>query len=202
MFGLHRTSTMPKNRQNEKFFTDLEDLIVTRLKTHYGSKQGRDELVRSTGIHDETLISELCQLGVDADSLIALRLFPLVIVAWAEERADEAERSSVMDEAKRMGIAEDSVAWLMLDSWLRRSPPGIGVDAWKRYTHELFSSLTRASKKQLIELTERQMIAVAKASGGYFGLGKISTREQRAIDQVRDAMLRELGENMSIQGDC
>lgn len=192
MFGHHRTNIMPLNKQNEKYFNDLEDMIVKRLHAQSSSDRGRMELAESTGIKDQTLIKELCQLGVTADGLIALRLFPLVLVAWAEERVDEAERVAVMAEATRMGIEEDSVAWLILDSWLRRSPPGIGVDAWRRYTHELLGSLTRASKQRLIELTHQQMIAVAKASGGHFGFGKIGKKEQLMIDQIGVSMRREI----------
>jgi len=72
----------------------------------------------------------------------------------------------------------------------------LGVDAWKRTTHEVFLTMSDAAQKRLIELTELteltelQMTEVTKASGGHFGFGKISAREKAVIHQVVESMKR------------
>lgn len=183
----------PEQRQIEtdRFFAELEHQIVNQLREEASSPQGRDELIRSTGIQDTELIDELGKLGVTADGLMALRLFPLVLVAWAEQNADASERDAVMTQAVRLGVREDSTAWVLLDQWLQKRPPGIGVDAWKRYTHEMFAEMSNVAQNRLIELTEKQMTSVAKASGGHLGFGKVSAQEKAIIHQIIESMKRQ-----------
>lgn len=188
----------PKTKNSEQrrvetdhFFAELEQQIVKQLREEASSDKGREELIRSTGIRDPELIQELGKLGVTADGLMALRLFPLVLVAWAEQNADVNEREAVMTQAVQLGVREDSTAWVLLDQWLQKSPPGIGVDAWKRYTHEMFAEMSSVAQNRLIELTENQMTSVAKASGGHFGFGKVSAEEKATIHQVIESMKRQ-----------
>ncbi|TWT93107.1 hypothetical protein [Neorhodopirellula pilleata] len=174
--------------QTEAFFHDIEDQIFSRLRNEANSPSGREELLRATGTHDTLLIDELGKLGITADGLLALRLFPLVLVAWAEADADANERESVMSHATALGIAEGTTAWILLDRWLTKRPPGLGVDAWRRYTHQMFSTMSEVARERLIDLTQKQMLEVAKASGGYLGLGKISAKENAIIHQVVESM--------------
>jgi len=190
MTATKKTSTTERKAQTEKFFQELEEQILQRLRSEASSPAGREELLRTTGIHDEHLLDELGKLGITADGLMAIRLFPLVLVAWAEENADAKERDAVMSQAVRLGIREDTTAWVLLDQWLTKRPPGLGVDAWKRYTHEMFLKMSGVAQERLIELTEKQMIEVAKASGGHLGFGKVCKKEQAMIQQVITSMQR------------
>lgn len=176
----------------QRYFSQLEGQIVQRLREEASSDAGREELIRSTGIRDPELVAELGKLGVTSDELVSLRLFPLVLVAWAEKRADEHEQETVMAEALQMGIHEGSSAWVMLDQWLRKRPPGLATDAWKRYIHEMFHDMSRVAQQRLILVTEQQMIRVAKASGGHLGFGKVSKREKAIIEETIAAMRQQI----------
>lgn len=181
-----------QNLELAHYYDELEARIVHRLHTEASSEEARGELLRSTGVDDPQLINELSKLGITADELIALRLFPLVMVAWAEDHADLDEREAIRAEAEQLGICEDSTAWMMLDTWLRKRPPGLGVDAWKRYTHGTFQKMTPKSIEHLIELTEKQMTAVAKASGGHLGFGKVSRKESTMIERLVKTMREQV----------
>lgn len=191
MTRLNNQSPEQRHIQTSHFFAELEHRIVKQLREEASSPEGREELIRSTGIQDAELIDELGKLGVTADGLMALRLFPLVLVAWAEKNADANEREAVMAQATQLGVREDTTAWVLLDQWLQKRPPGIGVDAWKRYTHEIFGEMSKAAQDRMIELTEKQMTVVAKASGGHFGFGKVSAKEKAIIHQVIESMKRQ-----------
>jgi hypothetical protein len=180
-----------KTFQLQDYFDELEKKIRHKIHVEAMTNEGRAELIRSTGVMDHELIDELVKLGIPADGLIALRLFPLVLVAWAENDVDEHERLAVMTEALKLGILEDTTAWIVLDAWLTRQPPGLGVDAWRRYTRDSFSKMSNVAADRLIELTRQQMTAVAKASGGHLGFGKVSKKEQILIDRLVEAMQRE-----------
>jgi hypothetical protein len=174
-----------------RYLDQLEAHIVKRLHAEAMSEKSRAELLRSTGVEDPQLVDELSKLGITADELVALRLFPLVMVAWAEDHADLEEREAIQAEASTLGIRGDSTAWMVLDTWLRKRPPGLGVDAWKRYTHNVISRMSPAAISRLIKLTEKQMIHVAKASGGHLGFGKVSHKERTMIDRLVATMKQQ-----------
>jgi hypothetical protein len=171
-----------KNFLEDHFFAETEKMILSRLRASANTAEERAELVRSTGINDKQLIDELAQLGITAEGVLALRLLPLVLVAWAQNHVDDDEHAAVMAEASRLGIMEDSVAGLLLDAWMRKLPPSKSVDAWKRYMHGIFEKMSPPAREKLINATHDQMTAVAKASGGHLGIGKVSKQEKRMID--------------------
>ena len=48
--------------------------------------------------------------------------------------------------------------------------------------------------KRLIKLTEKQMTAVAKASGGHLGFGKVSDKENTMISRLVKTMTEGIKE--------
>lgn len=186
-----KPETIPMNIETAHYFNQLEASIVKRLHNEAVTEQSRSELLRSTGIEDPELIDELARLGISANELIVVRFFPLVMVAWAEDHADLEERHAIQAQAQQLGIREDSTAWLLLDTWLRTPPPGIGVDAWKRYIHGVLAKMSPQGTERLISLTERQMTKVAEASGGYLGFGKVSAKERTMIDRLVKTMRQQ-----------
>ncbi len=166
------------------FFQGVDAMLLERLRQEANSVESRKALARATGLSDETLIDELVQLGVTPAGLMAIRLVPLVMVAWAEQPTDEPEREVVMREARRFGILDDSVGSVLLDYWLRKVPPREAFDAWKRYVLGCLEGMSSVARKKFSAITEKQLIAVAKASGGYLGFGKISSKERQMIDGI------------------
>ncbi|MCG8650092.1 MAG: hypothetical protein MI861_09675 [Pirellulales bacterium] len=175
----------------DHFFEELEEQIVQKLREEAMTDEGRAKLIEETGVDDPVLVDELIQLGITADGLIALRLYPLVQVAWAGEAVDDAERREVMGCAIRLGIQEESVPWLLLNTWLKKRPSAMGMDAWKRYTRDIFAQMSEVAIRRLIQLTHQQMMDVAKASGGYLGIGKVSKQEREMIARLTSIMNRE-----------
>jgi hypothetical protein len=168
----------------DHFFADLEDRIIQRLHESSATTAGREELIRDTGIQDMVLIEELVRLGVTSDGVVAMRLLPLVLVAWAESGPDDNERNTVMKAAEEINIPRDSTPWILLRDWLKHRPMSVSIDAWKRYTTEFMSRISRAAAHQLVDVTEAQMMAVAKASGGILGFGSVSHKERDVINRV------------------
>jgi hypothetical protein len=173
----------------EAFFRDMDSMIVSRLRSEADSQDAR-QLLQSTGLHDETLIDELTRLGVTAEGLIAMRLVPLVMVAWAEHGVDQAERETVLSQAIEVGIAEGSVAAVLLEFWLNKRPPAAILDAWKRYMTVELAKMSKLARDKLVTLMEHQMMAVANASGGYLGVGNISANEKQLIDMMTRVLRR------------
>jgi hypothetical protein len=180
----NESNSLGRWREMEHYLDYLKNQVSHQLHQETLTPQGRSELVRSTGVDDNVLADELVKLGIPADGVIALRLFPLVLVAWAEGGVDPGEREAVMGEAMRIGITEQSSAWLILEDWLKSRPSATCLDAWRRYTHDIFVRMSDVAVQRLIALTAQQMTSIAKASGGRLGLGKVSEKEQSLINQV------------------
>jgi hypothetical protein len=164
------------------FFHNIDAQLVERLKAEAESEKGRDELIRNTGISDETLIAELVSQGISAKGLLALRLIPLVLVAWADKEVSDGERKTVLAEAAKLGIEESSVSHQLLDRWLQVRPAAEVGDAWKRYTVMMLDKMRENQRQAYVTELKRELHAVAKASGGVFGFGKVSQSETRMID--------------------
>ncbi|TWU49415.1 hypothetical protein [Rubripirellula reticaptiva] len=188
MTSMKKQSGQLRNVATQHFFGELERQIVQRLRDEATSEQGRVELLRSTGLHDTELLEELGKLGITADGVIALRLLPLVLVAWADGNVSQEEREAVMAAALKMGIVESTTAWILLDQWLTKRPRGVSVDAWRRYIHEVMAQISSTAQKRLVDLTCQQMTQVAKATGGVLGFGSVSNKEQEVIHEVKIAM--------------
>lgn len=181
-------SRTARHALEEAFFRDVDAMIMQRLHSEAETPKASKALMESTGLRDPILIEELCQLGVSAEGLIAMRLVPLVLIAWADNVVTDDEREAVMAQAKKIGVAGGSVADVLLEHWLTQKPPLKIIDAWKRYMTTKFAKMPRTAKTRLINLMKSQMMAVAEASGGHLGIGKLSKKEQQLIYMMTRAL--------------
>ena len=160
-------------------------MILGRFQNEADRESAKKTLAESAGLKDPILVRELVQLGITPAGLVAIHLTPLVLVAWAHDGVDPAERKQILKHSHQYGIQNGSSASVMLEHWLNHRPPATLYDAWKRYTKQELASLSKRPREKLARLIEQQMIAVAKSSGGHFGFGKISSSEQKLIDRVK-----------------
>ena len=129
----------------DAFFHDVDLKLIEELRAASKNKASRLALAKEAGISDERLAEELVELDVTPESLVAIRLVPLVMVAWADREVSDEERDTVIAEARRLGIHPGTVADKMLDSWLRKRPSQVLCDAWARYTRSLLLDIRRPS---------------------------------------------------------
>ena len=101
------------------------------------------------------------------------------MVAWAEDHADFDDVKRFKPKRPCWGFARIRRRGWSSTPRLRKRPPGLGVDAWKRYTHNVLSRMSPAAIRRLIKLTETQMIHVAKASAGAWASERSRTRNVR-----------------------
>ncbi|TWU30547.1 hypothetical protein [Novipirellula artificiosorum] len=191
MSAEHAPATGCRRLLEETFFRDLDAMLISRLHAEAESPQGRERLVGSIGVNDEVLLEELTALGVTAEGLIAVQLVPLILVAWADPKIEQEERRSMMREAEKLGIVVGSVPSVLLEEWLRKHPPREILDAWKRYVRSILVKMTPETRHKFIELTREQMTRIAEASGGRFGFGTVSTREQQMIRGLTEMLVKE-----------
>jgi hypothetical protein len=142
------------------------------------------ERTDNAAIEDESLLDELAKLGFTTPTLSTLRLMPLVLVAWADDRVDSQERELIVEAARRAGVHQNTDAFVILDHWLRHRPPAAMAELWKRYTCSVLQGFDDGPRRRLVNNLRSQMLAVANASGGWLGMRRISWQERAVIDAM------------------
>jgi len=162
-----------------EFFSRQNNAAIDAIKSKFAAKARRDALAEATGISDDAILETLDTAGVDAASLTALSLVPLVVVAWADGRLDSQERTAIEKAAAQNGVSGDASE--MLASWLNEAPaPGL-LAAWKDYVQGLKDTLDANAYGALKTRVLDQAGAVSAAAGGFLGLGNKTSAAEAAV---------------------
>jgi hypothetical protein len=139
-------------------------------------------------VEDATL-DRLIELGVSAETVLALTLVPLVRVAWADGSLDAREREAVRKAAEARGIAEGSPGHRLLMTWTETRPDDTMVQAWKQYMAAIWPSLSPPERAELRDHIVGLARGVAEAAGGFLGLGfKVSQPEAEVLKETEAAL--------------
>jgi predicted RND superfamily exporter protein/CRP-like cAMP-binding protein len=133
------------------------------------------------------LFDRMASLGIDADSVAALTLIPLVEVAWADGRMDDDERRAVLAGAGASGIAPESPSFRMLEKWLAKPPPPDMLAAWREFIRSVCQDLSVEGQLRLRAGIMGNARAVAEAAGGLLGFGSVSRSEERELTRLERA---------------
>ena len=167
----------------EAFFKQRDQQLLARLRAELEALERREQLARVSGIQDTKVLDDLVRVGVGPETLVALRLVPLVEVAWADGMVAQAERTAILNAAAAIDVHPGSPAYGLLDRWLTERPDERLVQAWKEYVRELAKSLPADSLAALRRETIDRCQQVAASAGGFLGLASISAIEQAKIDE-------------------
>jgi hypothetical protein len=169
--------------ENE-FFHRVDQKLWDELRQKRDADRQLEALRAGTGIADETVLRELLELGIGEDSLLALGVYPLVRVAWADGSIDPREREAVLKAADQAGCRPDTPAAHLLESWMDRPPEERVHRAWREYVHAVCGACSpeaRAAMKQDVLSRAR---TVAEAAGGFLGFNKVSASEEAVLSEL------------------
>ena len=172
----------------EAFFAKSNSELMAKLQ----ADMSREELRQSSCIHDDRLLDILVELGVSAESITAMTLAPMVLVAWADGKMVPEERKAILDAANENGITSDSAAGELLESWLNEKPNPSLADVWSTYITTVCGKLQAGDSVDLQSQTLGRCRSVAEAAGGFLGLGSISKPELEMIEKLEKAFDSEL----------
>jgi hypothetical protein len=169
--------------ENE-YFQRVDQQLLKELRESEARATRLAELMKATGLHDEEVASHLLDADIDASNVAALTLTPLVFVAWASGTVSAEERQGVISAALRRGVNSDATAFRLLEQWLQNRPRRELWKLWTEYARALHESLPAATADKLSQRLMEQAELVAKASGGFLGMGKVCAAEQRVLDEI------------------
>ena len=161
----------------EEYFRARDRELVEKMRRAAAADHARQQLHARTGLQDPELVKELEALGFTPDTVDLLPFVPLIQVAWAEGGVSDAERKLVTRLARSRGITEGSAADRQLTDWLENRPSAeVFARAMRLYARCLHPRAAAMTADDLVKYSEN----IAEASGGIFGLNKISG-EERAL---------------------
>jgi len=172
-----------KALENE-FFRSKDEENITKLRESSESIAKKESLSKASGITDDELLGKLIELGISEETLCAIRLVPMVVVAWADDDLHAREREAIMHGAEGYGIEDGSVAHDLLTGWLDSKPSAALFDAWEGYMATLKEHLTEEQTKVIKTQIIGRAHDVAKSAGGFLGVATESGPEKAMIEKL------------------
>jgi hypothetical protein len=177
-----------RRASEDDYFRKKDRELVEKMRDAAASDHARRDLSAKTGLTDPALLGQLQELGFSPDTIAVLPLAPILQVAWAEGGVSPAERSLIVGLARTRGIAEGSAADRLLSQWLSRKPaPEVFARATRLIRAMLDSGAAPDDALGADDLI-RYCESIAEASGGLFGIGKVSAEERQALSQIVAAL--------------
>jgi hypothetical protein len=169
----------------DQFFEKQNRQLLDSLRDKREAGDRTSALAAASGIGDTAVLEKLVALEIGVDALAALSLIPLVAVAWADGVVQAREKEAVLQAAGAEGLKTDDVSYQLLESWLAQRPGPELVSVWKDYMGALSAHLDQGSRGALKNELLGRARTVAKAAGGFLGLGnKVSAEEARVLDEL------------------
>ena len=172
----------------DDYFKKKDRELIEKIQRAAEADRARADVGRAAGLSDPALAQELLDLGFTADTVALLPIVPILQMAWAEGGVSQSERDLIVRFARSRGIAEGSAADQQLTSWLANRPSEAVFARAGRLIRAVLDSGSDPglNADDLVAYAEK----IASASGGVFGIGKISS-EERALLSGLAADLKE-----------
>lgn len=174
--------------REEEHFRKKDRELIEKLRQADRDAKANRALEQQTGLHDPGMLNELRALGFTPETIALLPLVPMLQVAWANAGISDAERTMIVNLARTRGIPSGSAADHQLGEWLEHRPSDDTFHKADRLIRAIIDSpgggALHLSGDELIALCDR----IAHASGGIFGIGRVSREEREALAEIASAI--------------
>jgi hypothetical protein len=171
----------------EQFFKERDRELMEKMRRELESLEEKKKLAHVSGIVEERVLQALVAAGVQAETLAAVSVIPMVEVAWCDGSVTAEERDAVLNAAAKQGIQPNTSPYELLKRWLQDRPDVHIIAAWKDYVKELARVMPKEGIAEMKRNVINRSTRVAEAAGGFLGLATISKSERNAIDEFARA---------------
>lgn len=179
-----------RRAHEDEYFHRQERELMEKLRQRSLEDATRQRLAERSGVADEEILRDLQALGYTPETVMLLHLVPLLQMAWAEGSVSSQERDLILEAARSRGIDKDSAADRQLASWLDHRPS----DELFEKTLRAISAILQAQPSDEHAAGQQDLVArltaIASASGGILGFGKVSPQEQEVLARITREMQR------------
>jgi hypothetical protein len=169
------------------FFTDLDQRLLQGLQEKLSEEQSIQKLGEASGIQDQQALAAMHRMGVTPGAVSAVRVFPLIAIAWADGTADSKEAAAVRAIASKH-VDSGSEASKLLEHWLANRPTPEMLEAWEACANALFSGVLGSESRKLKEGLIAEMEEVASVSGGLLGWFASTASESSTLHRIKHAL--------------
>lgn len=177
-----------RRASEDDYFRKKDRELIEKMRQAAEAERATTELRTRTGLSDPQLLNTLQELGFTPDTIAVLPFVPIVQMAWAEGGITPAERDLIVTLARERGITSGSPADALLLDWMTRRPS----DAVFAHATRLVRAMLDAGGAQASAWSADDLIkyaeSIASASGGIFGLGKVSAEERDTLGKITAAL--------------
>lgn len=164
----------------EEFFKRHNEELLAAMRARLETEHLAEALGGATGITDEHVIAHLIEAGMTGATVMALALVPLVAVAWADGKLEEAERLRIIRDPQTHELSGEARALLL--NWLIEEPEPSLFETWIEYVHAIRPDMDQAGWDRLKAATcDRSRAVAAAAAGEPYGVGREVSREEQAV---------------------
>ncbi len=172
----------------DEFFHRENQRLLETLRQMKQMEESKEALAEASGIVTDAILESLLELKIQAQTLAALVIIPLIEVAWADGHLDQRERQAILAAAHAAGLHRGHAGYELLESWLARQPHSRLLETWEQYIQELCNQLSGEERESLELQFLGRARSVAEASGGFLGLGfKVSKEEAAVLETLKKA---------------
>lgn len=174
----------------EAFFHEQDQKLLRAFRERMEKMDLRAQLAQVSGIQDEAVLDRLIELKIEPETIAAIAVIPLIMVAWADGQIQESEREAIMTAARDAGVQSEDGRYPMLEYWMNKRPDSQLMEAWEHYIKDICKRLD----KQEIEELKHDVLTlarnVAQAAGGFLGIGnRISASENTVLARLEKAFM-------------
>lgn len=175
------------NKPTEVFFQERDVILIERLKNERIVCEQSAELADASGVDEESVLREMLDLGITAQTLPVFRLTPMIAVGWSNGEMCPKQCEKIFAAADRQGVVEGSEADQLLQLWTSKRIPGEITDAWITYSLELCKEHPELSARVVHDEVLSLAQEVAEAAGGIFGFGAVDASERAMLNRLESA---------------
>lgn len=168
----------------DEYFYKKDRELIEKLRKAAAEEKARSEMAARIRINEPSLIKDLEALGFTPETVRVLPLMPIVQLAWAEGGVSPAERKLLVSLARARGIDEGSPADRLLADWMARAPSLETFSNAMRLIRAMLAAAPPGADTMSADDIIRYCELIAEASGGIFGIGKVSAEERATLAQI------------------
>jgi hypothetical protein len=173
----------------DAFFRKRDAELIAEMRRREQLQSRKKALAEVSGISDDTVLDQLVAHDIHAETLAAFTIVPLVEMAWADGAIQPAEHQILLHAIEEAGIPREGVSYKLMEQWLTRRPEAKLMKLWQNYTRALMAELPHEAGERIRQSVLGQARALAVAAGGFLGLARISSEEEKILGALEEALL-------------
>jgi len=179
-----RTVSSRARSKEDEYFLRAEADLLERVRARMAKEAERRALGEYHGVQDEEVLKAFEEAGYDRETVQVLHLVPILQVAWIDGEVSAAERAEILKIAAARNVVDGTPGHAKLLSWLDAPPPPQFFERTMEIISRLLELFPEEKRVSLQSDVMTASLAVASASGGFFGFGsKVSTDEKALIER-------------------